>query len=628
MSLIAYNSRARMNARRRILLTSASFSIMTAVGQGVREAARRTVLSATAAGLVMAPIAAQAHTDSLGYILTENTTNAGNFDVQIVYGSWHTGSIAPEGDLNLYKDGSLIGTETFAILLGNVADGVLPTGLTPGENYFYANGNDLSPTRVPGSSGIYNFQAATFLDLAPGTYTFGYATTSGLSVNWEPASAAINAGTFIINADGSVGVPGINDDIDTSQGSYGSSQLGTDLNPAFKGGTLAIDEDGETYSNNFTLDGSGTSTIDASGNSTTLSGSFSDETSGTPGSITFADSGDGGRVTLTGVNTHTGGTTVDGGTVALGGSGTLGAASGTTTVNGGTLNLGGTSQVQATVQQSGGSLQNGTVTTGQYSLDGGTLAANAVVEASDSFDLTSGTVNGTLSGAGTVNKTGSGTVTVTGANDYTGGTVVSGGVLAISGSGTLGADTGSTTLNGGTLSLGGTSRVQANLDQAGGVLSDGTITVDDYSLAGGTVNADATIVANNGFDLQAGVVAGTLSGTGAVDKSGTGTVVLTGTNDYTGGTAVNGGTLALSGNGTLGEDTNTTTVNGGTLNFGGTDQVQAALVQTGGALADGTITVDQYSLSGGRVNADAEIVVRRIPPGAPGPVAAAEGVGA
>src|SRR4029079_12194750 len=87
-----------------------------------------------------------------------------------------------------------------------------------------------------------------------------------------------------------------------------------------------------------------------------------------------------GVVTLTGANTYGGGTTVDGGTLA-----------GTTT-----------------------SLQ-------------GNILNNAVVQ----FDQNAaGTFAGVMNGTGALVKSGTGTLTLTGANSYTGGTLISGGTLA------------------------------------------------------------------------------------------------------------------------------------------------------------------------------------------------------
>ncbi|QOD67097.1 autotransporter domain-containing protein (plasmid) [Ochrobactrum sp. MT180101] len=371
---------------------------------------------------------------------------------------------------------------------------------------------------------------------------------------------------------------------------------------------MVTDENNASYSNNFTLDGSPSNTIDASGNHSNLTGGFSDADPSQPGQITFDDTVGGGSVTLEGQNTHTGGTTVNDGTLALSGNGTLGADTNTTTVNGGTLDLGGTNQTQQELVQAGGTVQDGTINVDTYTMSDGQLAADATIVASNSFDLSSGDVDGVLDGSGALTKSGSGTVTLTNDNGYTGGTTVNDGTLALSGNGTLGADTNTTTVNGGTLDLGGTNQTQQELVQAGGTVQDGTINVDTYTMSDGQLAADATIVASNSFDLSSGDVDGVLDGSGALTKSGSGTVTLTNDNGYTGGTTVNDGTLALSGNGTLGADTNTTTVNGGTLDLGGTNQTQQQLVQAGGTVQDGTINVDTYTMSDGQLAADATIV--------------------
>ena len=314
-----------------------------------------------------------------------------------------------------------------------------------------------------------------------------------------------------------------------------------------------------------------------------------------------------GTVTLTGANGYTGGTTVQDGTLALSGNGTLGATSNTTTVNGGTLDLGTTNQTQHALVQNGGVIENGDITVAGYALNDGTLASNATVTASDAFALNNGTVDGTLSGAGALTKFGTGTVTLTGANGYTGGTTVQDGTLALSGNGTLGATSNTTTVNGGTLDLGTTNQTQHALVQNGGVIENGDITVAGYALNDGTLASNATVTASDAFALNNGTVDGTLSGAGALTKSGTGTVTLSGTNDYSGGTTVQDGTLALSGNGTLGAATNTTTVNGGALDLGTTNQTQHALVQNGGTVQNGDMTVDGYMLANGTLAANATV---------------------
>ncbi|WP_183269661.1 autotransporter outer membrane beta-barrel domain-containing protein [Buttiauxella sp. A111] len=120
-----------------------------------------------------------------------------------------------------------------------------------------------------------------------------------------------------------------------------------------------------------------------------------------------------GLLVLSAANTYTGGTTLNGGTLQLSGEGTLGDINNTTTVTNGTLDLGGTTQTQATLNQSGGTVQSGTMEVGTYQLTGGTLATDATVYAS-TYDFQSGTVNGQIQG-GDVTKTTDGTVTLAGA---------------------------------------------------------------------------------------------------------------------------------------------------------------------------------------------------------------------
>jgi autotransporter-associated beta strand protein len=120
-----------------------------------------------------------------------------------------------------------------------------------------------------------------------------------------------------------------------------TSNLGDTVLPTFQGGTLLVDVPGQTYSQNFTLDGSGTNTIDQNGNAVTLSGVFCDAIPGTPGGIIIANSGSGGSVTLTGVNTYTGATTINSGaTLALAGAGSVASSSGV--ADNGTLDISGT----------------------------------------------------------------------------------------------------------------------------------------------------------------------------------------------------------------------------------------------------------------------------------------------
>jgi autotransporter-associated beta strand protein len=79
-----------------------------------------------------------------------------------------------------------------------------------------------------------------------------------------------------------------------------------------------------------------------------------------------------------------------------------------------------------------------------------------------------------------------------------------------------------------------------------------------------------------GSDNTSTTFSGTISGTGGLTKIGAGTFVLTGTNTYSGATAVNGGRLTV--NGAI--PNSTLTVDGGAT-LGGTGTVGNAIIKNG-----------------------------------------------
>jgi autotransporter-associated beta strand protein len=143
-----------------------------------------------------------------------------------------------------------------------------------------------------------------------------------------------------------------------------------------------------------------------------------------------------------------------------------------------------------------------------YSLTGSTLTMAGQWITTDTG--VSATISSTLAGSGGFVKAGSGTLVVSGANTYTGGTTVRGGVLQINGDSNLGATPGAFTaanivLDGGTLKFG------ANLD----LNNNRGI---DLGPAGGTIDT-------NGFSTVNGYNAtnGGFRGPGDLTKVGTGT---------------------------------------------------------------------------------------------------------
>ena len=112
-----------------------------------------------------------------------------------------------------------------------------------------------------------------------------------------------------------------------------------------------------------------------------------------------------------------------------------------------------------------------------------------------------------------------------------------------------------------------------------------------------TTNISTTSGATIGFASDAQI-----TGTGPLIFSGSGTATLAGANIYNGGTTLSGGTLDITGAGTLGVTTNALAVSAGILDLGGTTQTQnGGVTLTGGTIQDGSLIGDITS-TGGLVN--------------------------
>ena len=169
---------------------------------------------------------------------------------------------------------------------------------------------------------------------------------------------------------------------------------------------------------------------------------------------------------------------------------------------------------------------------------------------------------------GSLVKLGTGALTFSGANTYTGGTVLREGELQLSGAGSLGATSGSIMVaRAGTLDLGATTQTQN-----GGV-----------TLTGGTIQNGA-LVSSGIFDMRSGTVSAALAGTGNLTKTTAGTVMLRGSNTYSGTTTVDAGSLLVTGS--IASSSLTTVNRGGML--AGTGAVGATQISAGGTFAPGT----------------------------------------
>ncbi len=389
------------------------------------------------------------------------------------------------------------------------------------------------------------------------------------------------------------------------------------------GGTLTIDGSGA-------LDGTGNLHIGVSGDGSVAITDGGQVGTGASGYVILSyNSGRTGSLTVTGTGSHltsannlivgllgTGSVTIgSGGTVTVDNDGILWlpydeGASGTLNLNaGGTLEIG------------AGGIRNSNNGTAQLNLAGGTLRVTgdgfhtsvpAELTGTSTVDTNgfTGTLAGALSGAGSLTKTGAGSLALSGANDYSGGTIVSAGTLtgdasslqgditnhatvvfdqsgdgtyagAIDGTGTLiKQGTGNLTLDGTTSHSGGTT------------VSAGTLTGSTSSLQGDITN-DAALV----FDQSSsGTYSGSLSGNGSLTKTGTGSLTLSGTNSYAGDTTIAAGTLQLGAADAL------STTNAITVNASGTLALTTADTAVGSITGSGQINLGSHTLTIGGAN--------------------------
>jgi fibronectin-binding autotransporter adhesin len=496
---------------------------------------------------------------------------------------------------NSYSGGT---TLTGGILVAGSST-ALGTGqvIVTGGALGYANGVTLA--------NAMEFQGDAALNVATGT-----ATHSGNIGDDGPTTAytvtKTGAGTLVFS--------GVNTSTVTTHLDAGVLEIGTENSLGggryvFNGGTLKLDGDYLVH-NDIDVDDAG-GTLDVGNHAVTLEGILSEIGGGTG----YLSVSGGGSITITGTNNLTGGTAV-----AAGGNLTVANAF---ALGSGAVSLGTGSTIAFTTGSS--SFGN------QFTLDGDPI-----------FDVDTGlttTLTGMIADAaspaapGVVEKTGTGTLVLTATNTYSGGTVLTSGILSADSNGALGS--GTLTFDGGTLAsgvnpvlnnaiavnaAGGTILVDDNTIELTGVIADGTggggaLTLEDggtpgivilsgvntfsqginigsgvtavarnssafgtgvIGLDGGaitpvsgntlTIGNDITISANGGAIKGNGTsftVSGTISDLdpahpgllifGAGGSGDTSTVIVSGSNTYTGGTVVNGGTVKVSGSSALGD---------------------------------------------------------------------------
>jgi fibronectin-binding autotransporter adhesin len=342
-----------------------------------------------------------------------------------------------------------------------------------------ANTNDYSARFNTAANQAYRLDtngqsvtAATVLSSVGGSLTkLGAGTLTVTATNTYGGPTAINGGVLSVNAlaNGGVASPiGLSSNADANLNFANGGLL------RYTGPTLSIDR-------GFTLNAGGGG-FEIENAATTLT--VFDSGTGTGG---FVKAGPGTLVLADGFSPYSGGTTISAGTLQIG--------------NGGP----------------GGSLGFGNV------------ANNGILK----FNLTSNaTVNGVVSGTGSLLQSGPGIVFLTATNTYTGGTTIDAGVLQV-----------------GPAALG----------------------------TGAVANAGSLIFNIPGTATQANPI----SGTGAITKIGTGSLTLTGTSTYTGPTTINAGTLIAGGPSAFGVNSAVSVSAGATLSVNGNSMTYGSLAGAG-----------------------------------------------
>ncbi|MGC7404479.1 autotransporter-associated beta strand repeat-containing protein [Pandoraea pneumonica] len=523
----------------------------------------------TNSGTVLGRIAFQANgTAGAGNTFTNDGTISGS--VSLGAGSTNTFTAVTGSTLN---DGGSTGLAALAVTglsLGFAATGVVDGG-AGGTNSLVLNNSANNNTAV----GNGTFNGASYVNFSQATVNGGTwtmngplaVTTStlngGLAIFNDPGS--FGTGTLVVNGGGvQAASTGLALTLPVTLGANGLTVSGS--NPLTLGGVLSGNGSvSHTGTGSLTLNGTNTYTggtslssgtlvagnnsafgngvIQVSGSSAVLDaggprtltnqiavggGSTLTLGGGAPLSVAGQITGSGNvvkqgaqTVTLTGVNTFSGNMNVAAGTLALSGAGTLQVAGTALTLSG------------------AGAIFDISAANGDRTIAGLSGVANTQILLG-THNLTlgnsaSGTFAGAISGSGGIVKANGDTQILSGSNTYTGGTTINAGGIALGAGGSL-ASTGAVSLLGAGTSF--------DISQAGaqtiGALSG--VANSTVSLGAGTLTFG---------DAASETFAGSVTGTGGIVKQGTGTQTLSGPNTFTGQVAIDAGTLAMGGTGTL-----------------------------------------------------------------------------
>jgi autotransporter-associated beta strand protein len=276
-----------------------------------------------------------------------------------------------------------------------------------------------------------------------------------------------------------------------------------------------------------------------------------------------------GTLVLSAVNTYQGATTVSAGSIELNNVNAI--ANSTLTIN---VDNG------ATFSPSISSFNVGGLAGANYLALQNTLGTPINLNAGGNNANT--TYSGSISGTGSLTNSGTGTLTLSGTNSFSGGLTLNGGSLSFA-NGSLGS---------------GPITFAANATLQWSVPSTAT-TDNTQDISGQIQPIPAGVTASLDPQNATITLSHAISGSGAINKVNSGTLVLTAANNYSGGTTISGGYLQI-GNAGTGDSTTGSIVgnvtDNGTLVFDHTDNVNF----TGSITGTGSI-INQNAIIAGNV---------------------------
>ena len=471
------------------LVTTGSFAdtrTITLTGSGTISPAVSTTL--TWNGVITQTGTQSLTMDGAGTLVLGNNTNSYSGGTLIDAG---TLSISADGDLGNVSGGVSLGTATLATTTTFPSARVITLTGAGTINPAPGTALTLSTGIVGGTNSLTMGGLGQLILTGNSTYTGGTTINFG-EVSLSGTGSLASTGAVTLNGSGMFDISFLT-----------PSPASTTIGDLISSSTMSIVTLG---GNNLTF---GTSTP-----TTTFAG----EILGSGGSLTKQGSG---TFILTGTNSYSGGTTINAGTFSLSGSGSLASTGAVAIAASSTFDISGLTNGGTTI----GDLSSPSTTSAV------TLGTNELTEGTSNSTTFAGIISGT---GGSLIKQGTGTLTLSNTNTYTGGTTINAGKLSMSTSTGALAPTGSVTING------------SGIFDISGVTT-GTFTIGD--LISGSSSSTMTLGANT---LTTGTAdsttfAGSISGTGGVTKVGSGTLILSGTNPFTGDMTINQGQLTVDG---------------------------------------------------------------------------------